>query len=451
MRVSARLLFASLLGLSLALAGCHAASDDDDSSASSDGGSSGGALPWDGGTTDAAHAPDDAGGNDAAIDVDAAVTTPDAGSLDAATAAADAGACNFADLGDPDRPRIVLVSHGYDADGNNRGHVVRSLSLPPAGMPVDDGVRLDVGVRVKRLAFVPSGAFALALGEDGDLVSVKVNSVDDMAVVDSVTLPAAGYGDLVVAADGRTVHAAGSNVDETSGISTVSVGCDGQLTVDTEAFFTIRLAESLALVPGSDRAVLLGGQAVFDPVDANDVRLLRRQDGRFAEIGAFDVYTDMVSAGRIGLSPDGTMLLVPNGSPFSDQGNQVAVLSITDTTITESLRLTDVAGPSEALFSPDGATALLSLPESNAVLVLARSGTQVTKGAMIRGIGLADQMAMVSRGSLAGLVLVASIDTSGMSNVARVRFTGPGVAEDQGQTNLGDTMTDIPDAIAVMP
>ena len=70
---------------------------------------------------------------------------------------------------------------------------------------------------------------------------------------------------------------------------------------------------------------------------------------------------------------------------------------------------------------------------------------------LIAGIGLPEQLALVSRGRLAGTVLLPSVDTSGISNVAVLRITGPGQVEDLGQVDLGGGYEQIPRAIAVTP
>jgi hypothetical protein len=345
---------------------------------------------------------------------------------------------------------VVLVAQTFAA-GNSHATEIRSLSLLVDGTLVDNGMRLDVGVPVSRLEFVPSGEVALALGEDGDLVSIRVNAADDLQILGSVPLPSADMTDLRLTPDGRVAFAVGLNVAETSGVSTVLVGCDGSLAVLAPAFLNLRLATSLVLVPGTDRAVLLGGQTVFEPIDDDDLRLLRRTGTTFSEVGAFDIWQDFFTTGRMALTPDGATLLVPNNSMFSDETSQVLVVAVGETTLTETQRVTELPGASEVIISPDGTTALVSQLDEDRVRVLGISGGQVTLGAAITGIGLADQMAMVSRGSLAGLVLVSSVDPSGEPNLARLRFTGPGTVENLGQTDLGAGVQNIPGALAITP
>ena len=359
--------------------------------------------------------------------------------------------CDLGDMGDPDKPRVVLTSHPFAAKVGQKGTDIRSLTLYPGGLPIDDGMVLDVGFVVARIAFVPSGAYALVLGEDGDLASVAVSGAADLTVVSKVELPSAGFGDLVVTADGTTVYAVGSNSVASGGVSTVYVDCDGALTVDGAAFFSIRLADSLALNPEEDLGVLLGGQAVFAPKDPDDLRLMAPTPAGMSEIGSFDVFQDFVGSGRIAMSPDGQTVLVPNNSYFSYEEGQISVLSVSPTSLVETKRITTLHGVSEALFSPDGQTALVSRPENNRVAILTDEGSGFEPTGEVKGIGLADQMALISRGQLDGTVLLPSVDSNGGPNIAVIRIDGVGIVSDLGQVELGSGSVNIPDAIAVMP
>lgn len=414
-----------------------------------------------------AKTPGDAGFEDTTHDGDVAILAPDAaGHSDAAEALdatlADISArdvdggltCDLAALGEPDRTRVVLIGHPFGAMVGQEGTEIRAMVLSSDRDLRADGVRLDVGTRSNRIAFVPSGAFALVLGQDGTLVSVKVESANQLAVVDTVHLPSADYGDLVITSDGRTAFVTGSNVDQTSGISTIGIGCDGSLTVATSMFFNVRLSESLVLLPGEWQAVLLGGQAVFAPVDPADVRLLARNGQQWSTLGAFDVFRDAIDVGRIALSPDGRTLLVPNSSPFSTEGGQVAVVDVdvAGGVLRESHRLMNLPDAREAVFSPSGDSAIVTLSGSDRVAVLLDQGaTGFQVVGEVLGIGLPDKMVSISRGSLSGLVFLPSIDPNGGPNVAVLEFTGPGVVMDRGQVELGSGSIDIPDAIAVMP
>lgn len=355
--------------------------------------------------------------------------------------------------GDPDKTRVVLIGHSTQGIGGvETVHFLRTATLDVTGDFTLTDTTLDLPFSPVRIELVPSGSLALVVGEEGQVASVRVNGADDLALVGEVTVPEAGMNELRLSSDGRRAFVVGSNVTEdTSGISVIGVGCDGSLDVVEEAFFGLRLAESIAFLPGEQRAVLLGGQAVFDPVDDNDVRLLGVSADGFTQLGAFDLFGDFIDALRIAVSPDGTKLLIPNGSPFSAESQLVLVADIDGDVITESHRVPDLEDAREALFSPDGQTGLVTLFSANRVMVLADEGSGLKVVDEITGIGLAEQMALISRGALSGTVLVTSVDTSGTSNIARLRVTGAGLVEDEGQLDLPEGLESLPRAVAVQP
>jgi hypothetical protein len=397
-------------------------------------------------STDAAPAPD----TDART-----APTPDGGPGPESDAGVPPPVCPERALPAIDGPRVVLVGHPFADAMGGRGTDIHGLTLTPEGELVDDGVRFDVGFRVARIAFAPHGQHAFVLGGDGELASVSVGAADALALIDVVALPGADYGDVEVSADASTLWVTGSNVNETSGISTVRVDCDGGLTVDEAAFFNLRLSDSAAFLPGQQRALVLGGQAVFDPIDDRDVRLLERVGDAagegFREVGAFDLYHDFVGAGRIAVSPDGRLGAIPNNSVFSEEGGQVMIVAIEGDVVTEVERVLEVEDPGEALFSLDGQTLVVSQVEPGRLTVLRIEDGRVADRGSVRGIGLADQMARVERGPLADTLLIPSIDPNGGPNISMVRITGPGMVVDLGETPLGDGIEQIVTPIAVQP
>lgn len=402
---------------------------------------------------DAEDTLEDIGGEDAVEDIGADMQT-DTGADAQADTGADVGdpppVCDLGDLGDDDKPRVVLISQPFTTKPSIPGTDIRSMTLEAGGLPVDDGMILDVGVRVGRMAFVPSGAYALVVGDDGDVISVAVKSATDMHIVDSVKLPSADYGDIAISQDGTVAWIVGLNVNETSGVSVVHIDCAGKLTVEGSGFLNIRLAESIAVLPGEQTAVLLGGQTVFDPKDPSDIRLLGRVGDAWTEVGSFDIFQDFVNTGRIAASPDGTRVLVPNSSAFSFEEGDVSILAIGDEVLTEEDRITTLSAVSEALFSTDGLTALISRPEVNRVAILSDLGTGLSVTGEIKGVGLADQMVLIERGTNEGLVLIPSVDSNGGPNLAVLRIEDVGLVTDLGQIELGSGSLNIPDAIAVM-
>jgi hypothetical protein len=392
----------------------------------------------------------------------------DAGTLDAG--AVDAGApdvpppscANHAILGTPERERVVLVGQSFTPNPGQVGTEIRSLTLTPDGTLTTQGIRLDVGADPARIEFVPSGELALVVANDPDpmqpdhLISVAVDGPLSMRVVDRVRLPNAGYGDLRLTADGRTAYTIGSNSTPEGGVSVVDIACDGTLTLEPQLFINVLLAASMVFRPGEDEVILLGGQAVFtDPPDPNDVRLLRRVGRLLTDVRPFDIYGDFIDALRIAVDPLGRTLLIPNGSPFSNEGNQLSIVAIDRSAhvLTEVDRLMNFDDAREAIFSPDGQTALVTQFQPGKVAVLTDLGAGLALADEVGGIGLAEQMAMISRGSLSGRVFVTSVDPSEATgpNIAMLRIASPGVVTELPQLNLGSGSENIPGAIAVTP
>lgn len=362
-----------------------------------------------------------------------------------------------ADAGVPDEPgpRTVLIGHTFSEDPETPLTELRTLRLDVDGTLEDVGTRLDIGTPPSRIAFHPSGAFAFVLTTDQTgadfCVSVGVESPDDIWVIGSVELPSADWMDLRWSPDGATAFAVGHNSTEDGGVAVLEVD-DGHPIFRGDAFLPMRLSSSIALIPHDPvRALLLGGQAVFDPVDVDDIRLLEWVGDGWLEIDAFDIYGDFVNADRIAVSPDGTEALIPNNSVISDEGAQVAVLAIDGDEVSEIARLTDMPDAREALYAPDGRTALITLAEPGRVVVLTDEGGTLTEVERIGGIGLASQIAMVEEGPLSGWLLLPSVDSDGGGNVAVMRIDGPGQVTDLGQTELGRGPTNIPTSIGLQP
>ena len=364
------------------------------------------------------------------------------------------GGCDFSSPAPADAPRILLVSQPFTAEPGVPGTELRALEIDGDPMPVDLGERVDIGTRAVRIVFAPSGELALAVGEDGRLVSVAVAPDGSMEIIDAIQLPGGGYGDLHLSEDGTIAWAVnGNNQAQDSGIATVTVDCEGRLTHEAEAFFDIVLSSSMVMVPGTDMAILQGGQATFDPfIDDRDLRLLARDGLGWQEVAAFDIYGDFVTHARMAISPAGDTLLVPNNSIFSEEGNQVSVVDVAGSQLTEVARRVDLEDASEALFSLDGSTALVTLTEPGQVAVFAEGDDGLMDEVeRITGIGLSEQMARIARGANADTVYLSSVDPAGGSNIAVLRIDGGGEVVDLGQVGLGEGAINIPDAIAVLP
>ena len=396
-------------------------------------GSGGGGLP-----TDAGDAGTDVG-NDTGLGGDTGGDTGDV--------------CDLAAPAPVNRDRVLVLGHPFSNMVGESLTEIRTMTLRSNGQLSDDGIRVDVGGRAESIVFVPSGEIALILTEEGVLASYRVDGARSVELVDSVVLPSAGYGEIVLAGDAERVHIVGRSSTEDGGISTVYLSCDGALDHDASAFFPLRLAGGMVLYDGDMRAILAGGQTSFEPIDDDDLRVLA-WDGAGWQIEAeYDMWRDSNYAPNIALSPDERTLLVPNSLIFSEESNQVRVFDVSGSTVRRSGEIEDLEDVQRVAFSSDGATALVTMAEPGEVAVLSNGGGRVREVDRISDIGLADRMAWVRRGSLTGTVLLPSVDPSDESgsNVSILSVDGPGRVSDLDQLGLGRGGENIPLSIGIQP
>lgn len=370
---------------------------------------------------------DDMGAPDAA--------PPDAGPLDP---------CGLEPLGD-DTPRTVLIGHRFGEEIGEVATEIRSLVLRADGAIVDVGTRLDLGDQPAQIAVSPFGRVALVAGEEGSVTVVDIQDPADLQILDVAAVPRAGVSDLIFDPGGQTAFLVRSDVDEaTAGIYTLHLACDGTLTVDPE-HFGLRLAKTLTFLPDDpDRAVLLGGQTAFDPIDDDDVRLLERRGDGWQQIGAFDIYSDLVDAAGVAVNAAGDVL-VPNGLSFSEEAGQVAVCQIEGDTITETNRLLDLPEAHLARMAPDGQTALLLRPAEDRISVLSAAEGWGRVDDLV--LGLATDFAMLDN----GLALVPTVRAGGGSRVTVLRVDGPGAVGELDHAELGRGNLNIPGPVGVRP
>lgn len=351
---------------------------------------------------------------------------------------------------EPDRERILLIGHPYGAVAGEAGLAVRSLTLPVGGELRDDGIRLEIGVRPARIAFSPDGGNALVLGERGTLVSLRVDSVREITIVDRVQLPVPGSHDIVFQPGTRRAWIVIGGVDESTGIFTVELAEDGKITV-LDSPYSVRQASALALLPGTgQRAVLVGGQVSYDPVDPRDLRILDWKHGQWAEVAALDIFQDQIDTLGIAVSADGRTVLVPNGAVYSSEGGQCLVLGVEGDRLVERQRLTDLPDLRAARFAPDGRTALLSQFEPGRVVVLDCDGGQAKITARLR-VPLAAEMAMVERGPDGGRVVIPSVDPADGPQLVVLKVAAPGQVEETQRLRLGPGYINIPGTIGIAP
>ena len=390
----------------------------------------------------------DGGREDAGPPQDGSVIDDDGGVPDGGgPIESDAGPNNCLDselgvLPPADADRTVLVAHNF-----NGLTTIRVLVLNEAGVLVDNGTLIDVGFPVAGLAFVPSGAFALAVAEDGQLASLNTRDPGAITVVDTLALPDYGYGEMHPYPSGDRFAVVSANVTEASGLDIVRIDCKGALTLDENAHFGLRLAYSAAFLPDG-RLVVLGGQAVFDPVDVDDMRLLSTDGTGFTQTRAFDIYQDFIDALSIDVSSDGSRVAIPNGSPFSTEGGQLIVATLIDDSMAIETRIDGLADARSARFTSDSQTVVLSHIGPDRVYAFRHDGIDWTLASEVL-VGLPQEMERVGRGPFADRFLVSSVSANGQ--IAVVDVDNAGTLTNPQTVVFGEGAENIPGPIAIAP
>lgn len=384
---------------------------------------------------------------DAAIEADLGVQ-PDAAEPDAEPLP-EPDPCGQALHPDPDRPRVAVVGFPFTDTPGVDGTDIAVFRLGGAGLD-PTAARFDVMTRPKRIRFLPGGGHVVVLGEDGVVHTVRIEGADAPAIVDSLALDGSGWNDLVVDPDGLFAHVVSTDVTEAAGVFTLAIGCEGTLDV-LPAHFGLRLASTLALMPGdADRALLLGGQAVFDPIDDDDTRLLERTaEGHWQQVGAFDLWGDFTDAAGIGVHPDGTSALVPNGSPISDEGGQLMIVGLDGDSAVDAGRIEGMDDARSAYFH-HGGTALVSRLEPGRISVVVREGGDYAVVDELR-YGLPEDFAIVQRGALDGYVVVPAVSPAAGPQLVTLRIVGEGAVEEVAVLQLPSGGQNIPGTVAVSP
>lgn len=362
------------------------------------------------------------------------------------------GPCPVLAEGPKDRARVVLVAQNFSDEVGVPGTEIRSMTLSRDGALADDGIRYDVEVRVGDIAFLPSGDRAVVLGEDGEVMLLRVEGVDALETIVGLSLPGADYGSLKIVDDGdrALIHVVGNNSTEDGGVTTLTLDCEGA-GLDVLAFESLRLTDDIALFDDGQRAVVRGGQAVFEPVDEDDLRLWGWAGDGWMELVAADIYADFVNADEIGVSAAGDLAIIPNNSLVSDEASQLVVVRVEADALVEVQRIVDLPDPALARFSPDGSTVLVSLASSGVLVGFERAGERLAESMRLPGIGAPFDAATIQEGELAGLTLISSTDPAGEPNIALIWMEPNGQLEDLGQVDLGAGSRNIPGPIAVQP
>lgn len=349
-----------------------------------------------------------------------------------------------------DADRLILLGGNFDAEGNP-GRTLSAVSISSSGAFTGTSLSIDLDDTASRIVFHPSGRLAFVLTDGGELYSYRVDEDQSLTAADHVTLPPAGYDVLNINPDGLRLHAVGLNSTPEAGISTVIIGCDGELEIDTAHFYPLILASAMAWID-DHRAVVLGGQRTFDTPIVEDIRLLEYDiDAGFSELFAGDFFDVPVRSMAMAVSPGGDEIVIPNNASLYEDGGTAIVLGVEGDTLVERQRISGLDDVEEAWFSPDGQTLLFTQVEPGTIAAYRRQGGSWVAGTGLTGQGLPMQLALIERGSLAGSFFSATVGTNGISYVSRFTARSAGQLSEAGRHDLGSGIDKVPSAVAVQP
>ncbi|MFZ5481724.1 MAG: hypothetical protein ACOZNI_33485 [Myxococcota bacterium] len=331
-----------------------------------------------------------------------------------------------------DRDRVVAVSLPYDEDAG-RSNAWALLVLTADGELRDDGARVEMGRGYAgEVVFTPDGSLGLVAQEDG---TVGVFSPDGEVISTGVDGFYASR--VVMDPSGEVAWVIDGNwVNNGGGVYRLPLDCETGEPGEPERVVEAKLPADLLLT--GEEAVLVGLDV--EGAEAGDDAALLTWGDDPAFVDGADAFGDDDAIVSDATLFDGFALIADN-SEFSGVPTRVAVLAVGEAL--EPVEVVQMEDPVALL--PAGDLVLVLSGYGDAVLALARDGDGFTSLGEVAGSALPGAGAVVSRGPLAGRVLVAEVE-----GIRMLRVTGEDV-EDLGLTTLGAGYTGIPGAIGVQP
>lgn len=391
------------------------------------------------------------GGAAADAGSDATADAPADAPSDAPAEATEAGGGCGRKPGPADAVRKVVVSHPYDASGNN-ANTYEVLDLSASGDLSQTGTTFDLGrSTLGKIAFTPDGKVGFVAEEDGKLGIFRFDASGAPQVVDaafdggfyatSVTVDPGG--DVAYVLDDEWRNNGG-------GVYALPIGCDG--TPGTPHLLAAaKLPAALEFLPGDPSRALLASKDVLSVPAGNDAHLLSWGDPP-SVLGSAAPFPDtgaIVSSAVI--THDGKFALIGDNDITAAQ-NRIGVVSLAPIGAVQVL--SPIQDPLDFAVSPYDNAALVVSGFGNAIFRLSydpsNSSAPFALGSEITYQGGKPQLpgnaVSIDRGSLSGLVLV--VENTG---VRRVRFQSDGSITDLGAFSLGSGTAAMTGAIGVQP
>lgn len=361
------------------------------------------------------------------------------------------GSCSRT-LGPADADRFVVVGHGFDAQGN-KGTDYEVLGLSAQGVLAKLGTHFSMGVPTDRtIVFTPDAKLGFAVQDDGSIGVFRLHTDGSVEVLEAKHAGAYYADRLVMSAAGDHLYVVDPDFQASGGgVYRIDIGCDDSLK-DVGLVVATKSASDLAFLSG-DEAVLAAkevpGAATGDTVARIDLGAVT-PTAKGSALPFSDA--DAVVSG-VALTHDARFLLIGDNSAFSATPNSVAFVPVTTSGLGAAAKVADLQDPFALATSPFDDAALVVSGFGDALFVLAYQPTQAAPFSVVgeltyktTGPQVPGALAMVSRGALAGRVLVADV-----RGVYQAAFQGQGVVTDLDIFDLGGGTENDVSSIGVTP
>jgi len=323
------------------------------------------------------------------------------------------------------------------------------------------GERVILGFRPAALSFSRDGGWLIALGERGGLATIDLRAAEP-TLHERFDLPSGSFRSIARHPSEPRFDIPDGNSTEDGGLYTLALSCTGELELDLP-HYPLRLTYTLQRsAEQPEWAIVVGGQARFDPIDEVDLRLFQERGAAWHEVLGLDLFSDLVDTKGVAFSASGRWIGVANGSPFSAEGGQTRLLSVSldPPALNEVARFEGLADARRARFTPLEDRLVITQLEPGLIQLIDQREGGWALGEQLSGLGVADDFAMSAPPPWAseaegreveGAVWLWAPFTSpsGGSWLARIALT-PGVpALRLSDISLGSGFSSIPGAVDV--
>lgn len=282
-----------------------------------------------------------------------------------------------------------------DYDGNEMSFYL----LGEDGQWLDLDERILLHDRPEDAAFTPFGHRLLVVHGGGEIL---VFNIIDGLPEQANDISGDGYFSEILISGERAYLLDGNPDQYGGGLKVLDLKLDPPAM--TEEHIVMHAPSGLAINPGGEWAVAFGGPVMGDESNTAIIDI----GGDAIRLESFyDFWIERATVMDPGFSPDGAHFAAGNNSPFYEDAGVVKLFSFSESGEIAILDSTIVETPSAFVFSDDGRFLLVSALEDDSVSVFNVEDGALTNASNEGNLGLADDIAPLRKGPLAGHVIVA--------------------------------------------